>query len=212
MRLYDYYRSTASYRVRIVLNIKNINYQSVPINLLNNGQDSDDYRQLNPQGLVPLLDTNQHLVTQSLAIIEYLEERFPMPSILPNEPFVRAHVRSLAMLIACDMHPLNNVRVLKYLREQFAIDETQINLWYHHWLQLGFDAFEHKLQSATMSSNNNFCYGNSITLADICLIPQVYNAKRFGFAMDEYPLINAINQYCLTLPVFHSASPESVVG
>jgi maleylacetoacetate isomerase len=209
MKLYDYYRSTACYRVRIALNVKNINYTTLPVNLVNNGgeQNLPDYLNKNPQGLVPTLDENGHILSQSLAIIEYLDEINPTPPLLPQTPLERAKVRGIAMIIACDMHPLNNLRVLQELRHQFEATDAQVNQWYHHWLEKGFDAIENQLND--LPRKNHVCIGNSIGLADICLIPQVYNANRFNFSMKNYPLINEINEYCLTLPAFINAAPET---
>lgn len=207
MKLYDYYRSTASYRVRIALNLKQISYQRLQIHLINNGgeQHHPDYLKTNPQGLVPTLDENGHILTQSLAIIEYLDEINPTPPLLPATPFARAQVRSLALIIACEMHPLNNLRVLEQLRNQFQASEEQVTAWYHHWLKQGFDAFEKQLE--TMKHPSPLCYGNQISLADICLIPQVYNAQRFGFSIEQYPLIEAINKHCLEIEAFANAAP-----
>ncbi|WP_028387574.1 maleylacetoacetate isomerase [Legionella fairfieldensis] len=208
MKLYDYYRSTASYRVRIALNIKNITYEALSVHLTNNGgeQHCSEYLKLNPQGLVPTLNENGHIINQSIAIIEYLEEMNPTPALLPQTPLGRAQVRSMALTIACDIHPLNNLRVLQRLRTDFQADEQQIQAWYHHWLKLGFDALESRLQAIPHKSQ--VCYGSEITMADLCLVPQVYNAQRFNFSMADYPLINAINQYCLTLPAFIKAAPS----
>ncbi|WP_019217617.1 maleylacetoacetate isomerase [Legionella tunisiensis] len=207
MKLYDYYRSTASYRVRIALNIKNISYETLAVHLINHGgeQRHPDYLQLNPQGLVPTLDENGHIISQSLAIIEYLDEMNPAPPLLPQHPLGRAQVRSMALTVACDMHPLNNLRVLTRLREQFQADEQQIQDWYHHWLKLGFEALEQRLQM--IPHKNQFCYGNEVSMADICLIPQVYNANRFGFSMANYPIISEINTHCLNLTPFRDAAP-----
>ncbi|MGQ3889057.1 maleylacetoacetate isomerase [Legionella sp. CNM-1927-20] len=207
MKLYDYYRSTASYRVRIALNLKNISYETLSVHLINNGgeQHNPNYLKLNPQGLVPTLDENGHIISQSLAIIEYLDDINPSPPLLPQTPLGRAHVRSLALMIACDVHPLNNLRVLNRLRQQFHAEDEDIKSWYHHWLKEGFDSFERRLQE--MPHKGQVCYGSEISLADICLIPQVFNAKRFGFPLTEYPLITAINSYCLSLPAFKDASP-----
>ena len=207
MKLYDYYRSTASYRVRIALNFKQISYETLSVHLVNNcgEQHSLDYLKLNPQGLVPTLDENGHILSQSLAIIEYLEDINPKPALLPQNPLGRGQVRSLAMIIACDMHPLNNLRVLTQLKQQFKATEQQINEWYHHWLKQGFDAIEKQLK--TLPRKHHVCYGDSISLADICLIPQVYNANRFNFPMKGYPLINKINDYCLTIDAFINAAP-----
>jgi maleylacetoacetate isomerase len=210
MKLYDYYRSSCCYRVRIALNIKQINYTAIPIHLVNQGgeQHSSAYNELNPQSLVPTLDENGHILTQSLAIIEYLDDINPNPALLPQNPLARAKIKSLALTIACDMHPLNNLRVLQTLKEQFQATDAQVTHWYHHWLKKGFDAIEITLQS--LLRKKPVCYGTDVSLADICLIPQVYNAQRFGFSMDDYPLICEINNYCLTLPAFLHAAPESV--
>jgi maleylacetoacetate isomerase len=207
MILYDYFRSTACYRVRIALNLKAISYEKHTIHLIEEGgqQHSQTYRHINPQELVPTLNTHEGSLSQSLAIIEYLDETIPNPPLLPKKPFDKAQVRSLALLIACDVHPLNNLRVLNYLKTEFQANETQSTQWYHHWLKVGFDAFEKKLHHLERTSN--FCFGDSPSLADLCLIPQVFNAHRFHFLMDEYPLINEINAHCLTLKAFQEASP-----
>lgn len=208
MKLYDYYRSTTCYRVRIALNIKNINYEKINIHLVNHGGEhhSPEYRKVNPQGLVPSLEVNGQVISQSLAIINYLDETYPSPPLLPQNAMDRATVSSLALIVACDMHPLNNLRVLNRLKEQFKASESQITEWYHQWIKVGFDAFEAKLQN--LPRHHPFCFGSTVSLADLCLIPQVYNAHRFHFAMDNYPLINEINAHCLTLEEFQKASPE----
>lgn len=207
MKLYDYFRSSASYRVRIALNIKNISYEKIPVHLINNGgeQHQPYYLQLNPQGLVPTLNENGHILNQSLAIIEYLEEINPDPPLLPQNPLGRAQVRSMAFIIACDIHPLNNLRVLERLRSEFHANEQQTKEWYHHWLKQGFDALEKHLEARP--HKNQVCYGNEVSLADICLIPQVYNAHRFELPMDNYPIINEIYAYCLSLAAFKDAAP-----
>lgn len=208
MKLYDYYRSTACYRVRIALNLKQISYEKLSVHLVNNGGEQHQaiYKEVNPQGLVPTLDENGHILSQSLAIIEYLDEICPTPALLPTNPLGRGQVRSLALIIACDMHPLNNLRVLQQLKQQFQATEAQVNEWYHHWLKQGFDALEKQLEHLPRKAD--VCYGNEVGLADICLIPQVYNAKRFNFSMQDYPLINKINEHCLTLDAFRNAAPE----
>ena len=207
MKLYDYYRSTACYRVRIALNLKQLSYEKIPIHLTNNDgeQHQPDYLKVNPQGLVPTLKDNAHILNQSLAIIEYLDECHPTSPLLPQDPYARAQVRALALTIACDMHPLNNLRVLQQLRHHFQATETEVSTWYHHWLKEGFDAIEQQL--AHLPREHPVCFGQSISLADICLIPQVYNAKRFNFSMKDYPLINKIDAYCLQNEAFIEAMP-----
>lgn len=208
MILYDYFRSTACYRVRIALNLKNIAYEKIEVSLVSNGgeQNHPEFKKINPQGLVPSLDINGRIINQSLAIIEYLDEAFPEVPLLPEDSFTKATLKSLALIVSCDMHPLNNLRVLNRLREQFNANEEQVLDWYHHWLKAGFDAFEEQLK--TLQRSKPVCFGNEISLADVCLIPQVYNARRFNFALDDYPLITKINDYCLTLPAFKNASPQ----
>lgn len=207
MILYDYFRSTACYRVRLAFSIKHLDYTPFEIHLIHHGgeQNSPQYRQINPQGLVPSLEINGQILTQSLAIIEYIEEIHPERPLLPKNPFEKATVRSLALLIACDIHPLNNLSVLNQLKQTFNASESQITTWYHHWLKAGFDAFEARL--GAIPHQQAFCYGDHPSLADICLIPQVYNAKRFNFPMDAYPLINHINASCLQLDAFKKAAP-----
>lgn len=209
MKLYEYYRSSASYRVRIALNYKDISYEKLSVHLTNNGgeQHLSNYIAVNPQQLVPTLDENGHILSQSLAIIEYIEEMIPKPALLPQNLFGRAQVRSLAMIIACDIHPLNNLRVLQQLKQQFEATEAQVNEWYHHWLTLGFNALEESLKK--LPRKNQVCYGQDVSLADVCLVPQVYNAKRFNFSMSDYPLISEINEYCLGLDAFREAAPET---
>jgi maleylacetoacetate isomerase len=209
MTLYDYFRSTACYRVRIALNLKNIAYEKIEIHLVNNGgeQHSPEYQHINPQGLVPSLDVNGHIISQSLAIIDYLDEAFPQVPLLPADPLIKANLRALALIVACDMHPLNNLRVLNRLKEQFTASQEQVTEWYHHWLKTGFDAFETQLSQ--LERSKPVCFGEQVSLADICLIPQIYNAKRFNFDLTDYPLINQINDYCLTLAAFQKAAPES---
>ena len=209
MKLYDYYRSSSCYRVRIALNIKKISYESIAVHLINQGgeQHLPAYTTLNPQALVPTLDENGHILTQSLAIIEYLNEINPLPALLPPNPLGRAQVRSLAQLIACDIHPLNNLRVLQELRQKFEATEDQVLDWYAHWITLGLDAIEHKLHPLPRKAP--VCYGHDVTLADLCLIPQVYNAKRFNVSLENYPLITEINDHCLAMPAFIQAAPES---
>ena len=209
MKLYDYYRSSACYRVRIALNLKQIHYEKISVHLVNNGgeQHHPDYLALNPQGLVPTLNENGHILTQSLAIIEYIDELYPTCPLLPKTPLARAQVRAIALLIACDIHPLNNLRTTNRLRQQFDASEEQVLSWYFNWFQQGFDALEKQL--AMLPHKGPYCYGPSITMAEICLVPQVFNAHRFGFSMKDYPLINAIYDHCLTLSAVIDAQPGS---
>lgn len=211
MKLYDYFRSSCSYRVRIALNLKKLDYTVIPVHLVNNGgeQHSDKYHKINQQELVPSLAVQDGILTQSLAIIEYLDEMYPDPKLLPSDIFSKAEVRSLALIIACEIHPLNNLRVLQTLVKDFNASEEQKNHWYHQWLKKGFDAMEEKLSH--ISRSNLVCYGDKITLADIFLIPQIYNAKRFKFSLDKYPLIQSINEYCLSLDAFKKASPKATI-
>jgi len=207
MKLYDYFRSTTCYRVRIALNLKNLPAEIIPIHLLNNGgeQHHPNYLAHNPQGLVPTLTVGEHDLTQSLAIIEYLEETYPTPALLPKDPILKAKNRALALTIACDIHPLNNLRVLNYLKSQGSFDEEAIQQWYHHWLKAGFDAIESHLSEAPQTP---YCHSETPTLADICLTPQVYNANRFQFDLTPYPNIVRINQTAIQNPAFINAMPE----
>jgi maleylacetoacetate isomerase len=210
IKLYDYYRSSACYRVRIALNLKQLSYEPIGIHLTKDGgqQFSFDYTNKNPQRLVPLLDDTDHNVTlnQSLAIIEYLDETYPEIPLLSNNTHERAKIRAIAQMIACDIHPLNNLRVLKYLKHEFEVDDEKKTKWYHHWLKMGFDAIEPML---AQSAHSLFCFGTSATMADACLIPQVYNAIRFEFPMDNYPIISRIATHCNSLPAFIKALPEN---
>lgn len=204
--LYDYFRSSASYRVRIALNLKGLAYDSVPVSLLDNAQRAPEYLSKNPQGLVPALLDGEQLLTQSLAICEYLEETYPQPALLPNDAIGRARVRALALSIACDIHPLNNLRVLRRLEAQFAADQAGKDAWYQHWIQSGFEAFEQQIQS----THGHYCFGDTVTLADLALVPQVYNARRFNCDLSAYPTMRAIEQRCLALDAFARATPEAV--
>ena len=204
--LYDYFRSSASYRVRIALNLKGLAYDSVPVSLLDNAQRAPEYLSKNPQGLVPALLDGEQLLTQSLAICEYLEETYPQPALLPNDAIGRARVRALALSSACDIHPLNNLRVLRRLEAQFAADQAGKDAWYQHWIQSGFEAFEQQIQS----THGQYCFGDTVTLADLALVPQVYNARRFNCDLSAYPTMLAIEQRCLALDAFARATPEAV--
>jgi maleylpyruvate isomerase len=212
LTLYDYHRSSAAYRVRITLNLKGLAYQSKSVNLLESEEASDKYKALNPQGLLPSLlikETGKGdvVLTQSLAICEYLEERKPTPSIMTESVLGRARIRSLAQLIACDIHPLDNLRVLKYLKDELAVDKDAKITWYRHWITTGFDALEQCLQE---SATGDYCHQDTPSLADICLVPQVYNAKRFDCDLSPYPKIVEIAQRCNQLPSFIKAQPENM--
>jgi maleylacetoacetate isomerase len=205
--LYSYFRSSAAYRVRIALNLKKIDYEIRPVHLLKNGgeQIQPDYLKLNPQGRVPVLLVDHTVLTQSAAIIEYLEEAYPKPPLLPVETLARAYVRSLVQTIACDIHPLNNLSVLNYLRN--SLKDGFENAWRCHWIHQGFTALEQCLQQ--QHNESRFCYGDLPGMADAFLIPQVYNAIRFGCEMHNYPLISAIYENCNQDPAFINAAPEN---
>jgi maleylpyruvate isomerase len=205
MILHDFFRSSAAYRVRIALNLKGLTAERRFVHLRKAEQRAAAYLAVNPQGLVPTLEVGPVLLTQSLAIIEYLEEKHPQPPLLPESAEDRAWVRAIALAIACDIHPLNNLRVLQYLARQLQIDEPHRDEWYRHWVKEGFDAIERQL--ATRASDR-FCLGDTPTIADVCLVPQVANASRLKVPMDPYPRIGAINTACLALPAFDQARPE----
>ncbi|HEX7402419.1 MAG TPA: maleylacetoacetate isomerase [Usitatibacter sp.] len=206
MILHDYFRSSAAYRVRIALNLKGLEAERRFVHLRKNEQRAPGFLAVNPQGLVPalVLDDGTAL-TQSLAIIEYLEERHPSPPLLPQGAEDRAFVRAIALAIACDIHPLNNLRVLRYLESACGVDEPKRNEWYRHWIDEGFAAIEPQLASR---ASGRYSLGNTPTLADICLVPQVANAGRLKIPMDPYPRIRAINEACLSLPAFDRAQPS----
>lgn len=207
MKLYTFFRSSASYRVRIALNLKGLAYQQVPIHLRRGGgeQFSAAYRAINPQELVPALEDDGKIFTQSLAIIEYLEEKYPKPALLPSDPAGRAIVRGMALSIACEVHPIQNLRVLNYLKANCNQTDEQVNRWARHWIDLGLSALE---QSIVRRGGGTFCYGETPTLADVCLVPQLGNARRFGCDLARYPTLLAIEKNCAALPAFASAAPE----
>lgn len=205
--LYGYWRSTAAYRVRIALNLKELSYENRFIHLVKSGgeQKQASYLSINPEGLVPTLQDGDEIITQSLAIIEYLDEQYQLPALLPSSPAGRAFVRSIAQIIASDTHPLNNLRVLRYLQGQFKLSDDDKMTWYHHWVHQSFSALEKKI---ALKKQGLFCYGETPTIADICLIPQIYNAKRFNCDLSAYPTLMAINEACLKHPAFIDAQPE----
>lgn len=203
MQLYDYHRSSAAYRVRIALNLKGLDYERLPVNLVAGEQRLADYTALNPQGLVPaLVDSDGQVLTQSLAILEWLEERHPEPALLPVAPGDRARVRAMMYAIGCDIHPLNNLRVLKYLTGELEVGEDAKLAWYHHWLALGFAALEQQV------AGERYCFGDTVTLADTCLVPQMYNARRFELDLAPYPRLVAISAHLEQLPAFADAAPD----
>lgn len=206
MKLHDYWRSSAAYRVRIALNLKGLRYEHLPVNLSASDEATAAYRALNPQGLVPTLVDAGLVLTQSLAICEYLEETHPEPALLPAGPADRARVRAVAQAIACDIHPLNNLRVLTYLVRDLGIAESDKLAWYRHWIAEGLEAVE--ISVAGETTPGRFCHGNQPTLADVCLIPQLYNARRFDCDLAAYPTLVRIETACLALPAFDSARPE----
>jgi maleylpyruvate isomerase len=207
VKLYTYFRSSAAYRVRIALNLKGLEYETISRQLARGEQRTADYLEINPQGLVPLLVDDRTAIAQSLAIIEYLEETHPEPALLPRDAAARAHVRSLALAIACDIHPLNNLRVLNYLRGPLAQSEAAVNAWYRHWVAAGFGALER--EAARAQSDGRHLIGAAVTLADICLVPQMYNARRFQCDVTPYPRLVAISAFLEGLPAFARASPEA---
>jgi maleylacetoacetate isomerase len=206
VKLYDYFRSSAAFRVRIALNLKGLAPERVFVHLRKGDQRADEYLALNPQGLVPTLVADDGTVlTQSLAIMEWLDETHPEPPLLPADPAGRARVRSIAMAIACDIHPLDNTRVLSYLTGTLGASDEQRNGWYKYWIDVGFEALETRL--ARDGATGRFCHGDRPTLADVCLVPQLANARRVAFDFAPYPTLIRIEAACLALPAFANAVP-----
>lgn len=204
--LFDYFRSSASYRVRIALNLKGIDHESVAVDLRAGAQRDATYRERNPQGFVPMLEIDGQRLTQSLAIIAYVEETRPDPPLLPPDPADRALVRAMALTVACDIHPLNNLRVLQFFENTWHVPQPEREDWVKHWIAEGFAAIETLL--ADHPSTGRFCEGDTPSIADCCLLPQVYNARRFGVSMDAYPTIARIEAECLAMDAFDAARPE----
>jgi maleylacetoacetate isomerase len=210
MILYGHDVSSASYRVRIALALKGLKVTTVRKDLRAGEQRLEDFLAINAQGFVPALELNDGAVlTQSVAIIEYLDEMHPNPPLLPQAPLARARVRALTQAITCDIHPLNNLRVLKYLQNELQIDQATRDTWYRHWVRLGFEAIERWLERD--SASGRFCHGDAPTIADICLVPQVFNARRFALDLAPYPRIERIDAACRELHEFQSAAPERQV-
>ncbi|MEA3093245.1 MAG: maleylpyruvate isomerase [Caballeronia sp.] len=207
MKLYSYFRSSAAYRVRIALNLKGLAFEYAPIHLLRDGgqQLKPDYRELNPDGIVPTFIDGDNVLTQSLAIIEYLDETHPEPALLPGTPLDRAFIRSVALQIACEIHPVDNLRILKYLKHTLKVGDEAKDTWYRHWLESGFESLEKRL--ANDSRVGKLCFGNAPTLADLCLVPQVYNARRFNLDMSRYPTIERIADHAAQIDAFARAAP-----
>ncbi len=211
-QLYTYFRSSAAYRVRIALNLKNLEYEAVPVHLVKDGGQhlKEEYRRINPAGAVPSLVDRDLMLSQSLAIMEYLDEAYPYPPLLPADPGARARVRAIALDVACEIHPINNMRVLKYLTGTLGVSEEAKMQWYRHWVETGLAAIESRLAAgAGAALTGRFCHGDHPTLADCCLVPQVFNARRFGCRLDHVPTVVRIDAECRTLPAFTRAAPEN---
>jgi len=209
LTLYTYFRSSAAYRVRIALHLKNLAFAAVPVHLLRSGgeQHAPAYASRNPAHLVPTLESGAFTLTQSLAILEYVEEVHPLPALLPVEPQARARVRALALTVACDIHPLNNLRVLRYLKTDLKIEDARRDAWYRHWVALGFEALERLI--AVEGFTGRFCHGDAPTIADCCLVPQVVNAQRLECPLDAYPAIRQVFAHCEQLDAFRRAAPAA---
>jgi maleylacetoacetate isomerase len=202
--LYDYWRSSAAYRVRIALNLKGVDYESRQVDLRDDEQKSAEYRALNPQRLVPMLEIDGHRLTQSLAIINYLDLRYPNQPLIPAMAAERAHVVAMAMTIACDIHPLNNLRVLKYLKNELGHSQEEVDAWYVHWISEGLPA----LEAVAAPKSGKFLFGDAPTGADVCLIPQLYNARRFNIPLDDYPTLLRADENAHRMEGFAAAHPD----
>ena len=206
LTLHGYYRSSAAWRVRIALNLKGVTYAQVSRHLRKGEQSAPEFRALNPQGLVPALDVaGEGVLTQSPAILEWIEETLPGPRLLPEDPWGRARVRALAAIIACDVHPIQNLRVLQYVRREFGQEQPAVDAFARHWIALGLDAFEARLGEA---ATGTFCHGDSPGMADAVLVPQLFNARRFGLDLSPYPRAARVEAACAALPAFADAAPE----
>ena len=202
--LHDYFRSSASYRVRIALNLKGLVYEQRPVSLADGAQHSNAYRALNPQGFVPMLEMAGEKITQSLAIFDFLDSQVDQPPFVPDDPSGRAHVLALALTIACDIHPLNNLRVLKYLKNPLGQDQAAVDNWYRHWVTEGLTA----LEALARPRSGNFLYGDRVTMADICLVPQLFNARRFETPLETFPTLLRAEANALAIPAFQAAHPD----
>jgi maleylacetoacetate isomerase len=212
MKLYTYARSSAAFRTRIALNLKGIQYETLTVDLRTAASDQQkpEYVAVNPQGLVPALIAEDTTIAQSLAIIEYLDETHPEPPLLPRAPVDRARVRAMALAVACDLHPLNNLRVLNYLRSPLGHDEDTVNAWYRHWIAVGFAGLEQEAKRA--SADGRYMFGSSVSIADVYIVPQMYNARRFKCDIEPYPTLRSICSHLEALPAFANAAPEAQPG
>jgi maleylacetoacetate isomerase len=208
MKLYNYFRSSASFRVRIALNLKGLPYEYAVVHLTKEGgqQFRPEFRAVNPEALIPVLDDGGHALTQSIAIIEYLEETHPEPPLLPSAPLDRAYVRAIALAIACEIHPLNNLRVLRYLVRDLKVSDEQKNTWYRHWVEQGLAAVEARLVAEGRCGR--YAFGDTVTLADVVLVPQIFNAQRFDCRLDHVPTVMRVFDRCMELPAFADAQPS----
>lgn len=206
MHLYTYFRSSAAFRVRIGLNLKQLEWDAIPVNLRIGEQKDTSYIAANPQGLLPALAIKGEVLSQSLAILEYLDEMYPDPSFLPGSPIDKAHIRAIAQAVACDIHPLNNLRVLKYLKSEYGQSQDAVDDWYRHWITEGFKALE---ALVTRFGSDDFCFGEALSLADICLVPQMWNARRFNTDLSAFPKLCAIDAHLQSIQAFEQAKPEN---
>ncbi len=214
MKLYNYFRSSASFRVRIALNLKGLAFDYVPVHIAKGDHKKPDYAALSPDTLVPMLEVDGQRLSQSMAIIEYLDEKYPQVPLLPQDALGRAQVRALAQSIACEIHPLNNLRVLKYLTKELAVTEDAKNTWYRHWTRTGLEAFERQLEAIQgagprQSGAVSYCFGSTPTLADCCLVPQIFNAQRFKTPLEGLPRTMAAFDACMQLEAFQKAQPSA---
>ncbi len=202
--LWGYFRSSAAYRLRIALNLKGISYQDRFIHLAKGEQGEAEFIAINPQKLLPVFETDDgDYLTQSMAVLEYLEETWPEIPLLPGDAIRKARIRAVADIIACDIHPIDNLRILKYLKDPLGLEQDQVDTWYVHWIKLGFDAIEPAIEG------KEFCFGDTATLADVCLMPQLFNAHRFNMSLDEYPKIKAVEAHCQKIAAFIDAHPTN---
>jgi maleylacetoacetate isomerase len=206
MKLYNYFRSSASFRVRIALHLKGLPFDYIPVHLAKGEHKLPAYAAVSADGLVPLLDDGEHQLSQSMAIIEYLDETHPTPPLMPTDAYGRARVRALAQSIACEIHPINNLRVLKYLTHTLKVDEETKNTWYRHWVRQGLESFERQL---AQGEPGTYCYGHTPTLADCCLVPQIFNARRFDTPLDGLPRTMGVFDACMQLDAFQKAQPSA---